>query len=471
MFKVIKLNIPNVLTISRIVLIPIAIYAYFYLSAWLFLILFFITATTDFLDGFLARKLNQVTKSGVVLDVVADKLFILSFFLILIFKYNIPIFIILLMASKDVVVIIGRLIFFQRFRGIKAITVLPATYLTKVTTTLQIMTIIAIMLPFYPLIFIAATILISLITAINYIINGYKLLYKKQIDFGNICFPITDSEFSYVDMHIHSKYSETDCRTKVSEIISVAKKLGIGVAITDHNQIDGAIEGIKIAEKENVLFIPGVEVHTANGTHVVFYFWEIEELIRFYKTIVLPNKVGDPFERIKLTFSELLKHKSEFKCLVSLPHPFVKAFVGLRTVREKDFWDKIDLIEGINGFIRREANKKSIATAKEKQIALIAGTDAHFSLEIGRSLTKARGRNINEFMQSLQSNKTEIIGSEINFFIVLILSTIKEMRYLLFCIKNQVLRARFKGMIATFLPYFCKNRKFEIPLYPKEKDK
>ncbi|MCK5061227.1 PHP domain-containing protein [Candidatus Parcubacteria bacterium] len=291
------------------------------------------------------------------------------------------------------------------------------------------------------------------------------------MNFKKIYFPISDSEFSYVDMHVHSEYSNTDCRMKVEKIISIAKKLGIGIAITDHNQIGGAIKGAQIAKKEKVLFIPGVEVHTANGTHVVFYFWEVKELIKFYKIIILPNKVGDPFERIRLTFSELLDCKRQFNCLVSLPHPFVKAFVGLRTVREKNFWGKVDLIEGINSFIRRKANEKAMMVAKEKQITMIAGTDAHFSFEIGRSLTIVRGKNIYDFMKSLQNNKTEVIGKELNFIIMLILSAIKETRYLFYCIQNKIFIARLKGLIQTFLPYFNKNRKFEIPLYIKKNDK
>ncbi|MCK5320639.1 CDP-alcohol phosphatidyltransferase family protein [Candidatus Parcubacteria bacterium] len=180
MTKSIKINIPNILSILRIVFIPIIIYAYFFLPIQLFLILFFITAITDFLDGFLARKLNQVTKLGTALDVVADKLFVFSFFLILIYQYNISIFVILLMSAKDIVIIIGRLLFFQKFKNIKAITALPANYFTKITTTLQIITIISAVLSFYSQIFIVATIFMSAITAVNYIISGYKLLKNNN---------------------------------------------------------------------------------------------------------------------------------------------------------------------------------------------------------------------------------------------------------------------------------------------------
>ena len=58
-----------------------------------------------------------------------------------------------------------------------------------------------------------------------------------------------------VDMHFHSVYS--DGRNRVDEIVEYAEYLGIGVAITDHNAIQGAVE---INAYDNVMSIPGIEV-------------------------------------------------------------------------------------------------------------------------------------------------------------------------------------------------------------------
>jgi CDP-diacylglycerol--glycerol-3-phosphate 3-phosphatidyltransferase len=73
------LNAPNLLTLLRIVLIPLFIVAYYLPFSWahaLAAILFVLAALTDWMDGFLARRLNQFSSFGAFLDPVADKLMV-----------------------------------------------------------------------------------------------------------------------------------------------------------------------------------------------------------------------------------------------------------------------------------------------------------------------------------------------------------------------------------------------------------
>lgn len=73
------MNLPNILTLSRIVMIPVFV-AIFYLPAqWSYVVsaaIFAIAGATDWLDGYLARKLDQSTPFGAFLDPVADKLMV-----------------------------------------------------------------------------------------------------------------------------------------------------------------------------------------------------------------------------------------------------------------------------------------------------------------------------------------------------------------------------------------------------------
>lgn len=78
-----RLNLPTIITLSRIVLIP-----FFVIIApdrpFLGAIIFGIASVTDFLDGYLARKTGQITKFGIILDPIADKFLIISALILLV---------------------------------------------------------------------------------------------------------------------------------------------------------------------------------------------------------------------------------------------------------------------------------------------------------------------------------------------------------------------------------------------------
>ena len=74
-----KWNIPNILTLLRISLIPVLVLVFYAPYGWSHLVstaVFGLAAVTDWLDGYLARKLNQSTPLGAFLDPVADKLMV-----------------------------------------------------------------------------------------------------------------------------------------------------------------------------------------------------------------------------------------------------------------------------------------------------------------------------------------------------------------------------------------------------------
>ena len=62
--------------------------------------------------------------------------------------------------------------------------------------------------------------------------------------------------YNLVDMHTHTKYSDT--LTRVKSLLKVAKKRRVGVAITDHNAIGGVVEAYK--NNNSLLVVPGIEV-------------------------------------------------------------------------------------------------------------------------------------------------------------------------------------------------------------------
>ena len=85
------MNLPNIITFARILLIPVFVGLYFWgtpLGNFLSGLLFGIAAFTDWVDGYLARRLNQTTPFGSFIDPVADKLIVVSALVILLPSYQ-----------------------------------------------------------------------------------------------------------------------------------------------------------------------------------------------------------------------------------------------------------------------------------------------------------------------------------------------------------------------------------------------
>ncbi|RJG48744.1 CDP-diacylglycerol--glycerol-3-phosphate 3-phosphatidyltransferase [Motilimonas pumila] len=85
------INIPNILTAFRVLLIPVFVVCYYLPTEWAaFLAAFFfwLAAVTDYLDGYLARKLEQQTPFGAFLDPVADKVMVAAALVVIVEDYN-----------------------------------------------------------------------------------------------------------------------------------------------------------------------------------------------------------------------------------------------------------------------------------------------------------------------------------------------------------------------------------------------
>lgn len=135
-------NLPNIITFSRLLGIPFILYLLNQpdkTSQWICLIIFLIVAFTDFLDGYLARKLNQVTELGKFLDPLVDKLLVLAPLLAFIQLQKIP--------AWGVFIILARELTIAGWR-VNQTNISGANIWGKVKTVSQI---IAIALLIYPL--------------------------------------------------------------------------------------------------------------------------------------------------------------------------------------------------------------------------------------------------------------------------------------------------------------------------------
>ncbi len=137
------MNTPNLISSLRILLIPVLILAFYYPSEWRHLILaaiFTIASISDWLDGYLARKLNQHTAFGAFIDPVADKVIVAVALILLIEEYS------SIIITLPAIVIIGREIIISALREwmaeIGKRTSVAVSYIGKLKTTMQMIAII-----------------------------------------------------------------------------------------------------------------------------------------------------------------------------------------------------------------------------------------------------------------------------------------------------------------------------------------
>lgn len=136
------ITIPNLLTFLRMALIPVfAILLYYGQSGWA-LFVFFIAGVSDGIDGFIARRFNQESELGTILDPIADKLLMTTAFIILTLPHifpptrhlPVPFWVTAAVIGRDVLIIVVAAAIFviTNFRGFRP------SWLGKASTVVQI---------------------------------------------------------------------------------------------------------------------------------------------------------------------------------------------------------------------------------------------------------------------------------------------------------------------------------------------
>jgi len=179
------------------------------------------------------------------------------------------------------------------------------------------------------------------------------------------------------DLHLHSRASH-DCRLAPARVLAAARAAGLTtIAITDHDSIDSQAEFSRLGPKYGVQVIPGVELTSAEGTHLLAYFVE-----------QLPEAL--------LPLHELIAWVCRHGGVSALPHPYRSDTGIIYNWQEKNLYTEkqvveaftaVDLIEGINfkSWLRGEERLADIAATYSKP--LLASTDAHYDIEIGCAFT------------------------------------------------------------------------------------
>jgi len=112
MFRLIPLNPPNLVTLLRILLIPLIVGVFYLPDAWLSVEgkniaatgIFIFAAITDWLDGYLARKLNQMSAFGAFFDPVADKLVVVGALIVLLSLNRVDMVVALIIIGREIAI-------------------------------------------------------------------------------------------------------------------------------------------------------------------------------------------------------------------------------------------------------------------------------------------------------------------------------------------------------------------------------
>jgi len=172
------MTLPNVITLLRILLTPLLVWLLLDHRMKQALLVFLIAGFSDGLDGLIARVFHQKSKLGAYLDPLADKLLLVSAFILLGYMQKIPYWLVIITVSRDAIIVLGivTLMLHQLRVEIKPLV------LSKFNTLLQLLTIFVVLgsVYFAPpawglMLLFTITALLSIASGLHYILRGIRL--------------------------------------------------------------------------------------------------------------------------------------------------------------------------------------------------------------------------------------------------------------------------------------------------------
>ena len=177
------MNLPNKITILRLILIPVFLYCLKVGQAKVAFLIFLVAILSDALDGYLARTRGQKTKLGSILDPTADKALILSSFIMLTFYHRIPFWLTGVVIGRDIILLVG---FGILHLSLGSVEIIPSAW-GKMTTLLQfsvvVISLISEAFQPYPRIILGLaypTVAFTIISGAHYLVRGSLCLLRKE---------------------------------------------------------------------------------------------------------------------------------------------------------------------------------------------------------------------------------------------------------------------------------------------------
>ncbi len=180
------MNFANKISTFRILSVPFFIASLIYYSQqrdylrYVALFIFLLAVISDAVDGYIARKSKQQSKAGLVLDPLGDKLLLISSFIVLFLRQDLPhgiyfpLWVSLIVISRDVMILLGVMVIYIVKQNIN---VYPTKW-GKLTTTFQMLAVIAVLLQLEAsFIFWWVAAIFTVISGLDYVRKGFAILY------------------------------------------------------------------------------------------------------------------------------------------------------------------------------------------------------------------------------------------------------------------------------------------------------
>ncbi len=199
------------------------------------------------------------------------------------------------------------------------------------------------------------------------------------------------------DLHLHTIYSY-DGTASLAAVLSRAKQLGLDViAITDHDEIAGALKAMELASAYGVELIPGIEITTADGDLLAYFITEkVEAGLSLVETVLRVRELGGV-------------------CVA--PHPMaggmgmksLKARTILKALRNPQVAETLIGIEVYNATaLDRISNHYARILANRLDIAQLGNSDAHVVDAIGLGSTEFEGSTAADLLTALKNKTTKV---------------------------------------------------------------
>jgi predicted metal-dependent phosphoesterase TrpH len=199
------------------------------------------------------------------------------------------------------------------------------------------------------------------------------------------------------DLHIHTIYSY-DGTAAIPAVLQQAKQIGLDlIAITDHDEIRGALLAEQLAPKFGIQVIPGVEITTAEG-----------DLLALSIRKIIPAK---------LSLAETVRRVGEQGGFCIAPHPNATG-MGMKSLSPDAIYKALqdpelkNILIGMETYnatsIDRKSNAIAKSWAKRLGIAQTGSSDAHVLEAIGLGATHFPGRTMEDLVTTLRTRKTQV---------------------------------------------------------------